>query len=101
MFLVNGMKAQLIKYNRNGDTGVYDDEYTSTEDIVLCPYNQDVRVAFGVDTVPEAEGYFIVKRATDIKEGDQIVFNEETYTVIKAKDNWIWNKMVNYTVAVK
>lgn len=100
MFLTNGMKAQLIKYNRS-NTGVYDDEYTSTEDIVICPYNQDIRVAFGVYTIPEAEGYFVVKRATDIKEGDQIVFNGNTLTVLKVKDNWIWNRIENYTVAVK
>jgi len=100
MFLTNGMNAQLIKYNRD-NTGVYDDEYTSTEDIVICPYNQDIRVAFGVYTIPEAEGYFIVKRATDVKEGDQIVFNGNTLTVLKVKDNWIWNRIENYTVAVK
>lgn len=100
MFLTNGMNAQLIKYNRD-NTGVYDDEYTSTEDIVICPYNQDIRVAFGVYTIPEAEGYFIVKRATDIKEGDQIIFNGNTLTVLKVKDNWIWNRIENFTVAVK
>lgn len=100
MFLTNGMNAQLIKYNRD-NTGVYDDEYTSTEDIVICPYNQDIRVAFGVYTIPEAEGYFIVKRATDVKEGDQIVFNGNTLTVLKVKDNWIWNRIENFTVAVK
>ena len=100
MFLTNSMKATLTKYNRKG-TGVYDDEYTTTEEIGICPYNQDVRVAFGVYSVPEAEGYYIVKRATDIQEGDQITFNGKTYTVIKVKDNWIWNKIVNYTVAVK
>ena len=100
MFLTNGMNAQLIKYNRD-NTGVYDDEYTSTEDIVICPYNQDIRVAFGVYTIPEAEGYFIVKRATDVKEGDQIIFNGNTLTVLKVKDNWIWNRIENYTVAVK
>lgn len=111
MFLVNGMKATLIKYNRRttnqetGEiekgTGVWDDEYQTKEEIILCPYNQDVRVAFGMYTVPEAEGYYIVKRATDIKEGDQINFQDKTYTVLKVKDNWIWNKIVNYTVAVK
>ena len=100
MFLTNGMNAQLIKYNRD-NTGVYDDEYTSTEDIVICPYNQDIRVAFGVYTIPEAEGYFIVKRATDVKEGDQIIFNGNTLTVLKVKDNWIWNRIENFTVAVK
>lgn len=100
MFLTNGMNAQLIKYNRD-NTGVYDDEYTSTEDIVICPYNQDIRVAFGVYTIPEAEGYYIIKRATDVKEGDQIVFNGNTLTVLKVKDNWIWNRIENFTVAVK
>lgn len=99
MFLTNGMKATLIKYNRKG-TGVYDDEYTTQEQIKICPYNQDVRVAFGTYTVPEAEGYYIVK-AHDIKEGDQISFQGNTYTVIKVKDNWLWNKIVNFTVAVK
>ena len=105
MFLVNGMKATLIKHNRvtqeSDGTGVWDDEYTSTEDILLCPYNQDIRVAFGVYTIPEAEGYYIVKRATDVKEGDQITFQGRTFTVLKVKDNWIWNKIVNYTVAVR
>lgn len=107
MFLVNGMAATLRKYNRpqerdiRSGTGVWDDEYVEEQSIVLCPYNQDIRVAFGVYTVPEAEGYYIVKRATDIKEGDQIVFGGQTLTVLKVKDNWIWNKIVNYTVAVK
>lgn len=105
MFLTNGKQAQLIKYNRpvvdGYNTGVYDDEYTTTEDIVLCPYNKDIRVAFGVYTIPEAEGYFIIKRATDVKEGDQIIFNGNTYTILKVKDNWIWNRIENFTVAVK
>lgn len=104
MFLTNGMSATLIKYNRESEstyTGVWDDEYTETEDIVICPYNQDIRVAFGVYTIPEAEGYYIVKNTTDVKEGDQITFNDKTYTIIKVKDNWIWNKIANYTIAVK
>lgn len=105
MFLTNGMKAQLIKYNRpkknHDNTGVYDDEYKDTENIVLCPYNQDIRVAFGVYTIPEAEGYFIIKRATDVREGDQILFNGNTYTILKVKDNWLWNRIENFTVAVK
>lgn len=100
MFLTNGMKATLIKHNRK-QTGVWDDEYTESVPIILCPYNQDIRVAFGVYTIPEAEGFYIVKNTTDIKEGDQITFNDQTFTVLKVKDNWIWNKIVNYTVAVK
>ncbi len=100
MFLTNGMKATLIKHNRK-QTGVWDDEYIESVPIILCPYNQDIRVAFGVYTIPEAEGFYIVKNTTDIKEGDQITFNNQTFTVIKVKDNWIWNKIENYTVAVK
>ena len=100
MFLTNAMKGTLKKYNRSG-TGVYDDEYTKEVPIKICPYNQDVRVAFGVYTIPEAEGYYIVKSKTDVQEGDQITFMNKTYTVIKVKDNWIWNKIENYTVAVR
>lgn len=100
MFLTNGMKATLIKHNRK-QTGVWDDEYTESVPIILCPYNQDIRVVFGAYTIPEAEGFYIVKNTTDIKEGDQITFNNQTFTVLKVKDNWIWNKIVNYTVAVK
>lgn len=100
MFLTNAMKGTLTQYNR-GVSGVYDDEDQKTVTVQLCPYNQDVRVAFGTYTVTEAEGYYIVKSSVDVKEGDQITFMDKTYTVIKVKDNWIWNKIVNYTVAVK
>ena len=100
MFLTNAMKGTLIKYNR-GQTGVYDDEYKTIATIKLCPNNQDVRVAFGTYSVPEAEGYYIVKSNIDVKEGDQITFMNKTYTVLKVKDNWIWNRIENYTVAVK
>lgn len=100
MFLTNAMKGTLTQYNR-GVSGVYDDEDQKTVQVQLCPYNQDVRVAFGTYTVPEAEGYYIVKSSVDVKEGDQITFMDKTYTVIKVKDNWIWNKIVNYTVAIK
>lgn len=107
MFITNGMSATLTKYNREpqirgaDSTGVWDDEYTETETIVICPYNQDITVAFGNYTVPEAEGYFIVKNTTDVKEGDQITFQDKTYTILKVKDNWIWNKIANFTIAVK
>jgi hypothetical protein len=52
-------------------------------------------------TVPEATGYFIVKRNTDIREGDQIVFRNKTYTVLKLSDNWIFNRVESIEVAVK
>ena len=43
----------------------------------------------------------LVKYNVDDKEGDQVIFNNETYTIIDVKDNWIWNKIANYTIAVK
>lgn len=100
MFLTNAMKGTLIKRNRKG-TGVYDDEYTERVPVKLCPYNQDIRVAFGVYSIPEAEGYYIVKSNTDVEEGDQITFMNKTYTILKVKDNWLWNRIENFTVAVK
>ena len=107
MFISNGLPATLIKYNRPSDledvdnTGVWDDEYTEEESIVVCPYNADITVAFGQYTVPEAEGFFILKNCVDVKEGDQIVIDGKTMTILKVKDNWIWNKIANFTVAVK
>ena len=71
MYITNGLNATLVKYNRGleENTGVWDDEYTKEESIVLCPYNQDVSVGFGIYSVPEAKGYFIVKNDVDVKEG--------------------------------
>lgn len=103
MFLVNGMNATLIQYNRTKSKAndIYDDEDTKTTNIVLCPYNSDMSINFGKYTVPDATGYFIVKRATDVKEGDQIEYEGHTYTILDVRDNWIWNRIESYTVAVK
>jgi hypothetical protein len=100
MFLTKAMVGTLIQRNR-GVSGVYDDEDTKEVPCKVCPYNQDIRVAFGVYTIPEAKGYFIVKCPTDIKEGDQLIFGDRTYSILEVRDNWIWNKIENYTVAVK
>ena len=100
MFLTNAMKGTLIQHNR-GVSGVYDDEDIRTIPIRLCPYNQDISVVFGTYTIPEAKGYFIVKSSAPIKEGDQITFRGQTYSIIDVRDNWLWNKIENYTVAVK
>lgn len=100
MFLVNAMNGTLTKYNR-GTSGVYDDEDKKTVPVHICPYNQDITVVFGTYTVPEAKGYYIVKADVDVKEGDQITFMGNTYTIIQVKDNWLWNHIENYTVAVK
>lgn len=100
MFNVNGIKAVLIKNNRN-TSSVYDDQDKTEVDIVCCPYNVDQAVKFGIDTVPEATGYFILKNTVDVKEGDQLSIGGHTYSILKVQDDWIWNKIANYTVAVK
>lgn len=101
MFLTNGMKATLIQNNRSNDNSPYDDQDKKSVDIVVCPYNVDQAVRFGVYTVPEAKGYFIVKNTVDVKEGDQLVFNDITYSILDVQDNWIWNKIANFIIAVK
>ena len=102
MFNVNGIPAVLIQNNRNTDENVYYDDQDKQEvDIVVCPYNADVSADFGTDTIAQAKGYFIVKAETPVKEGDQITIGDETFSVIELKDNWIWNKIVNKTLAIK
>lgn len=101
MFLTNGMKATLIQNNRSNDNSPYDDQDKKSVDIVVCPYNVDQAVRFGVYTVPEAKGYFILKNTVDVKEGDQLVFNDITYSILDVQDSWIWNKIANYIIAVK
>lgn len=100
MFNVNGIPAVLIKNNRN-TSEYYDDQDKTEENIVACPYNVDITDRFGMYTVPEAEGFFILKNCVDVKEGDQLVMGDRTFSILKVKDNWIWNKIANYTVAVK
>lgn len=100
MFNVNGMKATLIQNNRN-QSSVYDDQDKQTVQIKVCPYNVDQSVKFGIYTVPEATGYFIVKANTPVEEGDQLVIGGRTYSILKVQDDWIWNKVANIILAVK
>lgn len=101
MFNVNGIDAVLIKNNRNDEDSIYDDQDKEEENVVVCPYNVDQTVKFGTYTVPEATGYYILKNCVDVREGDQLIFNEKTYSILKVQDNWLWNKIANFTVAVK
>lgn len=101
MFLVNGIKATLIQYNRNSVNSIYDDQDKQEKPIKLCPYDISDGIKFGLYTVPEATGYFQVPRNIDVLEGDQIVFNNETYTILKVQDNWIFNRVENKILAVK
>ena len=100
MFNVNGLKAVLIQNNRN-ESDVYDDQDKQEVNIKVCPYNVDQKVRFGIDTVPEATGYFIVKANTPVKEGDQLIIGGKTFSIIKVQDDWIWNKVANIILAVK
>lgn len=101
MYNVNGMNAKLIQYNRTEDDSIYDDKNYQEIDIVVCPYNVDLAERVGIYTVPEATGYFIIKNKVDVREGDQLVFMGDTFTILEVRDNWIWNKLANISIAVK
>lgn len=101
MYLFNPKKAQLIRKNRNTDY-VYDDEDAEeTISLDVIPYNVDQAIRYGIYTVPEATGYFIIRHNADIREGDMITFNNRQYSVLKVQDNWIFNKIESIEVAVK
>ena len=100
MFNVNGLPAILVQNNRN-QSSYYDDQDKQQVNIKVCPYNVDMAVRFGINTVPEATGYFIVKAKTPVKEGDQLIIDGRTFSIIKVQDDWIWNKVANIILAVK
>lgn len=100
MFLVNGIKAKLIQNNRN-DSQAYDDEDSKTINIKVCPYDVENSIKFGINTIPEATGYFQVQRWVDVKEGDQLIYKGKTYTIIKVEENWIYNRIENKVLVVK
>lgn len=101
MFLMNGFKAKLIKFNRNGKSLAYDDEDKIEENIKVIPYNADDSISFGTYTVPEATGSLMVRRNVDVKEGDQIKIGDKTFTVIKWADKWIYNRIEYKVVWIK
>ena len=100
MFNVNGMRATLIQNNRN-TSPYYDDQDKQEVNIKVCPYNVDQAIRFGIYTTPEATGYFIVKKNTPVREGDQLRIGDRTFSIIKVQDDWIWNKVANIILAVK
>ena len=101
MYNVNGMSAILIQFNRTDSDSIYDDKNMQEVDIVVCPFNVDMAERVGIYTIPEAKGYFIIKNNVDVREGDQIQFKGDTFTIIQVNDNWIWNKLANINIAVK
>jgi hypothetical protein len=102
MFNVNGFKATLVQNNRTTTSeDYYDDQNKQKIQIKVCPYNVDQAVKFGEYTTPEATGYYIVKSGIDVQEGDELIIQGHTYSILKVQDNWIWNKIANIILAVK
>lgn len=106
MFLMNGMKAKLRQFNRKPNNELYDDQQYEEITIKCCPYDIDQGIQFGVYSVPEAIGYYQVPRWVDVREGDQIIFlgkysNGIVHTILKVQDEWLFNRVENYVLAVK
>lgn len=105
------MSATLRQFNRVDNTNDYDDQNYTSKTIKVCPYNVAQGIGFGIYTVPEATGYYIVKRTEDVREGDQLIFlnglttaddiKNQVHTVLKVQDNWIFNRVENKIIAVK
>jgi hypothetical protein len=102
MFNVNGFKATLVQNNRTTSSlDYYDDQDKKEIEIKVCPYNVDQTIKFGEYTTPEATGYFITKANVEVQEGDELIINGHTYSILKVQDDWIWNKVANIILAVK
>jgi hypothetical protein len=112
MILVNSQLATLTRYNRVNKNEYFDDVADDTITIKVVPYDVDDTIRFGIYSVPEATGYFIVGRNVDIREGDQIQFigkflnkdnelSKRKLTVLKVQDGWLFNRVENQIIAVK
>lgn len=112
MFLVKGMRAKLIQENRTDESNVFDDEKSRNEVIIkVCPYDVDETIKYGIYTHPEATGYYQIPRWIDVREGDQIIllptrkkdsrYREQVHTILKVQENYLFNRVENYIIAVK
>ena len=112
MILANGQKAILRKFNRKDSDDYFDDKNFTEQTIKVIPFDVDQAIRFGIYTMPEAKGYYMVGRQVDVREGDQIIFvgkflnqdidlTEQTLTVLQVKDAWIFNRIENKVVVVK
>lgn len=111
MILVNSQKATLTKFNRTDVDDYFDDQNFTTETIQVVPYGVDQAIKFGVYTIPEATGYYLVKGDVDVREGDQITFIgkfknannpfNKVATVLKIQDGWLFNRVESKVVIVK
>jgi hypothetical protein len=112
MILVNSQLATLRQFNRTDDNQYFDDQNYKDISIKVVPYDVDDLIRFGIYTIPEAKGFFMVNRNVDVRKGDQIMFKgkflnknielvDKKLTVIEVKDSWIFNRLENQIVIVK
>ena len=112
MILVNSQLATLRQFNRTDDNQYFDDQNYKDISIKVVPYDVDDLIKFGIYTIPEAKGFFMVNRNVDVRKGDQIMFKgkflnknielvDKKLTVIEVKDSWIFNRLENQIVIVK
>lgn len=112
MILVNSQLATLRQFNRTDDNQYFDDQNYKDVNIKVVPYDVDDLIRFGIYTIPEAKGFFMVNRNVDVRKGDQIIFKgkflnknielvDKKLTVIEVKDSWIFNRLENQIVIVK
>lgn len=101
MFLANGLKAKLRKYNRENTNNYYDDQDYKEQPVRIIPYKIDDVIKFGVSTHPEAAGFFQIDRRIDVVAGDQILFKNQIYTVLKVQEAWLFNRVENKLLHVK
>jgi hypothetical protein len=112
MILVNSQLATLRQFNRTDDNQYFDDQNYKDISIKVVPYDVDDLIKFGIYTIPEAKGFFMVNRNVDVRKGDQIIFKgkflnknielvDKKLTVIEVKDSWIFNRLENQIVIVK
>lgn len=112
MILVNSQLATLRQFNRTDDNQYFDDQNYKDISIKVVPYDVDDLIRFGIYTIPEAKGFFMVNRNVDVRKGDQIIFKgkflnknielvDKKLTVIEVKDSWIFNRLENQIAIVK
>lgn len=101
MMLANGKRAILRQFNRDDDNEIYDDESYKDKDIKIVPYKMDDTIKFGISSYPEATGFFQIDRRIDVLEGDQVIFQNKKYTVLKLADSWLFGRIENKIVYVK
>lgn len=101
MQLGNGKKVILRKFNRKGNNFYYDDQDYIDVPIKVIPFKAEDLIKFGISSCPEATGYFQIDRREDVIEGDQILFKNRTYTILKLSDVWLFGRVENKIAHVK